>query len=158
MKNEREENIDKLIKESGMEKSPAGFEQSIMAEIRKIEIAKENAMYTVLQSNASETVSDDFTNVLMSKLPKENEVSTFKIIGKYGWAAIIVGFLTLVCLVIIGGVGQESPESSMQISDTVNNGVSSFLDKLSVGPIFIFCVLAVGLLGMLDFVSSRVRN
>jgi hypothetical protein len=158
MKNEREENIDKLIKESGLERSPDGLKKSIMSEIRKYEVAKENAMYALLQSKASESPSDNFTNQLMAKLPKEAETTSFNIFGKYGWAAIIVAFLTLVCVVVIGGVGQESSENSVQLSETVNNGVSSFLDLVSVGPIFIFCVLAVGLLGTIDFISSRIKS
>ncbi|MBL4703838.1 MAG: hypothetical protein JKY54_04915 [Flavobacteriales bacterium] len=148
--------ISKLIKESGLEKASDGLQRSIMSGIRKHEAVKENAMYSLLQNHASEKVSPDFTNQIMNKLHKETAKADSQLIGKYGWLAIIMGFAALVVLVFLSG-GEVEATTSTAISETIDKGVSQFLDHITIGPILTLCVLVVAVLAAFDHFTAKNR-
>ena len=154
MEKDREDRIRKLMKESGVEKASNNFQDSVMSEIRKQEFAKEKAMYTLLQKNASEEVSSEFTNQLMAKLPSQGDVKESRIIGFYGWLGIGLGFAAMVVLVMISDYSSETTTPDI-VSKSVGEGISKIINQISVGPIMLMCVLAVFALAFLDYFSSR---
>ena len=114
----KEENIRKMLQESGLEKPTGSLSNDIMSGIYAFEKQKEESTYSLLQK-ASDSAPEGFTAKVMSEIPDPAVFEHKPIIGKFGWLGIGVSFAAMVIYIVIASDGEMSAERL--------DGVSAYL-------------------------------
>lgn len=155
-----EKKIDKLIRESLKAEQPsADFTDNVMAKIVAFDESEEKALTSLLQKNAMESPSLNFTSRIMNEIQKQSViVKNEPLIGKKAWIFIAISTLALIVYSLL--VGQQSNAASNVINQGMSKVETLFafdLPGILGSPIFALSVFALSSLLFLDYFMGNRR-
>ncbi|MDJ0646544.1 MAG: hypothetical protein QNJ57_11230 [Flavobacteriaceae bacterium] len=168
MNKRKQQNIENLLRRSQADEAPKGFTAKVMEEVTMLSdeaLLKDPKMASLLKNAVLKRPSEEFSDVVMTKVAAEMTSNYQPIISKRIWIIISSAIIAFISYVLFIAVPSDSPslfdkafpylEKTQSTIEFTRSAMQNFIQNFQVSSILTLSLLTLTILVVIDFLSRQ---